>query len=420
MTSGSINIPYNPNKLLKRLSSTTLPNFHSIMASINEYVGNITNLVLPGDKNELIASSDIVLSTMTLDGMISNVKFDKVTAIDYLELTQSVVEIGCNYGYKILEEYKTMTCYKDRMTKKQRRVKQNSGRKQGLGTHFNSQVTFTIVSDKDEMNSYQVKLFTNGRVQIPGIGKLSKRNDELLEDILSIMISYIENYPSVLMLNKKNPVDMNYLTPILQNYKSITLLAEDCMYETRIVIENEKKFQLVPFLDLTSLERKILAFKAQYRTPLPIDSITFNPERYSGMLIKFSTPTMTTGNYKTDKLIEMIKLMYHKKASKSRQARPVSQPEEFSPDACSCEGECVEDCYSNRKIMRVIRMMQSYWHLNNKSAKRFRPKLTTVKLFRSGRINLDHVNDQGQAVIIRKFIVDMIMNNWSNVVYYEE
>lgn len=154
------------------------------MASVTEQVAKITNLVLPGDRNEIMASSDIVLSTMTLDGKISNVKFDKVDAINHLAVTSSIVEIGCNYGYMILEEYKSMTCYKDRMGKKQKRVDQRSSRKQGFGTHFNSQITFTIVSDKDAINSYQVKLFTNGRVQIPGIGKLSKRNDELLEDIL--------------------------------------------------------------------------------------------------------------------------------------------------------------------------------------------------------------------------------------------
>ncbi|KAG2821951.1 hypothetical protein PC112_g11158 [Phytophthora cactorum] len=55
-----------------------------------------------------------------------------------------------------------------------------------------------------------------------------------------------------------------------------------------------------------------------------------------------------------------------------------------------------------------------------KSSKRFRPKLTTVKLFRSGRINLDHVNDHDQAVTIRAFIVDQIKNNWSEVVYYDD
>ncbi len=392
------------------------------MASISQHVGELTNLILPGDRNELMASSDIVLSTMTLDGIITNIKFNKVTAIQHIDLTNRVVEIGCNYGYKILEEYKTWPCYKDRMTKKQHRVEQqNNSRKQGLGTHFNSQITFTIVSDKDAAHSYQVKLFTNGRVQIPGIGKLSKRNDELLEDILSAMISYIAAYPDVFLLCKSKPIDIEYLSPILQNYKSITLLADDCMHETRIVIDKGTRYQLLPFIDLAGLERLILAYKSEQRTPLPIDSITFNPERYSGMLIKFSTPVMVTGNFKIDKFIEMAKLIYHKRAKKSRQAKLLTPPDEFNPETCKCTGDkCEEDCFGTRKMMRVVRMMQNYWYLNSKSSKRFRAKLTTVKLFRSGRINLDHVNTHDQAVIIRKFIVKMIMTNWSEVIYYDE
>jgi hypothetical protein len=192
------------------------------------------------------------------------------------------------------------------------------------------------------------------------------------------------------------------------------------MYETRFIVENDKKFQLVPFLDLSTLERCILNFKNNHRTPLPIDSITFNPERYSGMLIKFSTPVHITGNFKLDKFIEMIKLIYNKKAKKSRMTKPLGSPDDYSPDSCSCDGKCIEDCYSTRKMMKMVRMMQLYWHLNSKSTKRFRQKLTTIKLFRSGRINLDHVNDPKQAVIIRAFIVDIIMSNWHDVVYYEE
>lgn len=391
------------------------------MASINNHVSQLENLVLPGDRNEIIADSDIKLSTMTLDGMITNVKFDKVDAINHIDLTPRIVEIGCNFGYKILEEYKSMPCYKDRMTKKKRRGEQNTSRRQGLGTHFNSQITFTIVSEKDLINSYQVKLFTNGRVQIPGIGKLSKSNDELLEDILSVMVSYISSYPDVLMFNKSKSVDVEYLTPILQNYKSITLAADDCMHETRILVENGKRYQLIPNLKLSELEKCILEFRSQCRTPIPIDSITFNSERYSGMLIKFSTPVMVTGTYALDKFIEIAKLAYHKKAKKSRVAKPLSPPEEFNPETCGCEeGECNEDCFKQRKMMRVVRMMQNAWHLNGKSSKRFRTKLTTVKLFRSGRINLDHVNDHAQAVIIRKFVVEMIMTNWERVVYYRK
>lgn len=117
---------------------------------------------------------EITLSTMTLDGYISNVKFDKEKAIDYLDLTDRIVEIGCNYGHKISENYKLMPCYKDRITKKKSKGEGKKRRSQGLGTHFNSQITFTIITDKDPLHSYQVKLFTNGRVQIPGIGKLFK------------------------------------------------------------------------------------------------------------------------------------------------------------------------------------------------------------------------------------------------------
>lgn len=389
------------------------------MSAINEHVNAITDLVLPGDRNEVIGSSDIILSTMTLDGQVSNVKFDKVDAINHLALTNNVVEIGCNYGYMILEEYKSWPCFKDRMKKKKRK-EGNSSRRQGLGTHFNSQVTFTVVSETDDKHSYQVKLFTNGRLQIPGIGKLSKSNDALLENILSIIVSYIMSYPDVLMLNKNNPVGVAYLTPILQNYKSVTLTAEDCMNETRVIVRKGMRYQVLPCLHLAALENVILEFKRNNRTPFPIDSIAFNPERYAGMLIKFSTPSMITKNFKIDKFIEMAKLFYFKNISKPRATRPPVAPETILPDSCSCMTTCVVDCYSTRKIMRVVRMIQNFWFMNGKASKRFHSKLTTVKLFRSGLINLDHVNNREQATIIRKFVVEMITDHWDEVVYYEQ
>jgi hypothetical protein len=345
-------------------------------------------------------SSEISLSTMTLDGFITNVKFDKVTAIESLKLTERVVEIGCNFGHKILESYKKMPCYKDRISKKKKRGELKTRRSQGLGTHFNSQITFTIITDKDENNSYQVKLFTNGRVQIPGIGKLSKGNDELLEDILSVMVSYIQSYPDTLILNRKKVVDVDYLSPILQNFKALTLLADDCMKEVRIIQENDKSFQLVPFIDLTSLERAIIEISAKDRPPFPIDNMIFNPERYSGMLIKFSTPKIITENYKMDKFIEMARLYYHKNATRSRVVKPSYHD-------------------SDDKMTRISKMIQMKWFENSKGSKKYRKKLTTVKLFRSGKINIDHVNNMNQAKLIREYVVKMIMMSWDTVIYYE-
>ena len=103
-----------------------------------------------------------------------------------------------------------------------------------------------------------MKLFTNGRVQIPGIGKLSKGNDELLEDILCVMVSYIQSFPDTLLLNKTKEVDVDYLSPILQNFKALTLLTDDCMKEVRVVHEEDTSYQLVPFIDLTTLENAII------------------------------------------------------------------------------------------------------------------------------------------------------------------
>lgn len=346
-------------------------------------------------------SSDITLSTMTLDGYITNVKFDKVTAIESLELTDSVVEIGCNFGHKISEEYKAMPCYKDRISKKKKRGEQKTRRSQGLGTHFNSQITFTIITDKDVNNSYQVKLFTNGRVQIPGIGKLSKGNDELLDDILTVMVSFIQQYPQTLMLNDTKEVEVDYLSPILQNFKALTLLTDDCMKETRVVHENDKMFQLVPFIDLNEFETALISMSAVKRPPFPIDNMIFNPERYSGMLIKFSTPKIVTGSQKIDKLMEMARLYYHKNAARSRMAKPSYND-------------------SDDRITRTVKMMQMKWHENSKGSKKYRKKLTTVKLFRSGKINIDHVNNMEQAKKIREYVVQMLMDSWDTVIYYEE
>ncbi len=347
-------------------------------------------------------TSDVItLSTMTLDGSITNVKFDKVKAIDYLEITDRVVEIGCNFGHKISESYKLMECYKDRITKKKKRGKLKSSRSQGLGTHFNSQITFTIITDLDTKNSYQIKLFTNGTIQIPGIGKLSKNNDELLEDILSVIISYIKLYPDVLMLNSKKDVEIIHLTPILQNFKSITLLSDDCMKEIKTIEDNNKTYQIPPAIELYAFENAIIRLSLIKRPPFNIDNMIFNPERYSGMLIKFSTPIIITNNYKLDKFIEMVKLFYRKKSKRSRIFKPSYND-------------------SDDKMTRIIKMIQMKWYENLKGSKKYRKKLTTVKLFRSGKINIDHVNNIEQAEKIRNYIVELIMDSWDSIIYYPD
>lgn len=341
----------------------------------------------------------IELSTMTLDGMITNVRFNKETAINYLTLTDSIVEIGCNYGYMISDTYKEMDLYKNRIKKKTEK-KSDTRKKQGLGTHFNSQITFTIWPHVDTNNTYQVKLFTNGRVQIPGIGKCETDANVLLDDMLNIICNYIKAHSETLMFRPNLPINVINIMPILQNYKSITLGADDCKEDTKYYVDKKGKTQIAePNLDLTILANIFLQYKETRQIPLILDSANFHPERYAGFLIKFSTPVLNTGSYKLDKFIEMTRLYYHDKVKKEK-LKPVDVLE--------------SDC----KIIKIVKMLKNAWAENNKCNKKIKKKLTTVKLFKTGKINIDHANNAEQTQIIRTIVVDTINKNWNDVVYY--
>lgn len=345
----------------------------------------------------------IELSTMTLDGTITNVRFNKEHTINLLTLSRNIVEIGCNYGYMVSEEYKSSKLYKDRLKKKKNKG-QDTRKKQGLGTHFNSQITFTILCDADPNNTYQVKLFTNGRVQIPGIGNFDKDNDSLLNNMIDILCSYIKQHGNALMFREHMPINVINISPILQNYKSITLGAEDCNQgEVKYWVNKKKEIKVAaPNLDLSELKRIFLEYhENQVRLPILLHSVVCHSERYPGFLIKFSTPKIITDNYKLDKFIEMARLYYKKKVKKPK-LKPINILE------------------SDSKIEKICKMIKNAWAENNKCVKKVKPKQTTVKLFKTGKINIDHANNEEQTIMIRKIVVDTINSNWDNVIYYPD
>ena len=344
-------------------------------------------------------NNSIELSTMTLDGMITNVRFDKESTIKHLTLTKNIVEIGCNYGHIISDEYVKMPNYKNRIKKKTEKV-YDTRKKQGLGTHFNSQITFTIISEIDANHTYQVKLFTNGRVQIPGIGKCTKGNHILVHEMLNIITSYIKKHP-VLMHRSDKDLKVINLVPILQNYKSITLGADNCKRVDKYYLDKHNKEKpSPPLLHLSKLELLFIQHKVNRDLTIGVNNAVFHAERYAGMLIKFSTPKIYYNNYKLDKFIEMSKLYYQAKVRRIK-LKPVSIDED------------------DDKMTTVVKMIQNAWAINNKCFKKLKQKLTTVKLFKTGKINIDHVNNKQQATIIRDIVINEINNNWKDVVYYE-
>jgi TATA-box binding protein (TBP) (component of TFIID and TFIIIB) len=323
--------------------------------------------------------ADFILSTMTFDGMISGIRFDNKIPLDNLVLTDNILEIGSNYGYKVSEDYINMDIYKNRIKKKSKKKFDKRG-KQGNGTHFNSQITFTILGKSDKQNTYQVKLFTNGRIQIPGIRDEYFAND-ILNEILNIMIIYIKNHSNILMFRDCMSLDITNLTPILQNYKSVLL--NDI---------NNPNGNLL--LDLHTFTK---CFDSN-TFPIYLKSTIFHPERYSGMLIKFSTPKIIFNNYHLDKFIEIVNLYVSMKTKKKKDIKNKIN---------------IEDS----KIERVCKMIQNAWSENNKHHKKLKQKLTTIKLFKSGKINIDHANNRKQALLLKDIVANMLIKYWDEIIY---
>lgn len=332
--------------------------------------------------------SDLQLSTMTLDGKITNIRFDKQTAIHGLYTYKKIIKIGCNYGTHISDTYESFFHSEKPKTNRGRKPKkiETSRKKQGNGSHFNSQITFTIVNETDT-SIYQVKLFTNGRLQIPGIGAIheSFQTDSSIQSIISILVEFINENRS-LQFNSSIPSSLEYLTPILQNYKFKLDLQEN-----------------IEFLDLFSLKKEFTGLKELRNFHIKIHSIIFHPERYAGLLIKFSTPELLTESSSINKFIELVKLYRFKKMIKRRNKKQTNP--------------MYDDAEQYAKVYKVVAMLQSCWMENNKVRKKVKARQTTVKVFKSGKINIDSANSFEEADQIRQFIIDEIQKRKELVVY---
>jgi len=325
---------------------------------------------------------------MTLDGKINNIKFDKKEAIHGLYTYENIIKIGCNYGMHVSDIYYEQYHKEKPKTNRGRKPKkvETYRKKQGNGSHFNSQITFTIMNPETKI-IYQVKLFTNGRLQIPGIGDIHCTNQykEIMDTVIASLLRFID-MNQTLKFNKEKPVELEYLTPILQNYKFKVDLKE-----------------MVEFLDLHNLKKEFTEVKNSRNTMIKIHSIIFHPERYAGLLIKFSTPEPITNSYNTNKFIEMSRLYLFKKNPSKKSIYTYNLSE--------------EDFQESPRMCKIIQMMCTFWKENNKVRKKVKSKQTTVKVFKSGKINIDSANSIKEADKIRLIIIDQIRKKRDMVVY---
>jgi hypothetical protein len=259
--------------------------------------------------------SDLILSTITVESKLSNIKFKEKELIEDLNINEKndIIKIGCNFNEYISDLYLEMTKPVKKSNRgRKKKIKPISTRKiQGNGKYFNSQITFTILDNEDKNKFYHLKLFTNGTIQIPFV---NNENILYITPIINKIITLLNDINYVKIENEKN-IDIIYIKSIMRNYKFHLIENKNFidLYILQDLLLNYKSSQDIYNLennpvdtvenksvdDLTENEnnekleinKKYLKYKNYTELyKLELTLIKFFPERYTGIILKFKTP----------------------------------------------------------------------------------------------------------------------------------
>ena len=168
--------------------------------------------------------------------------------------------------------------------------------------HKKFSLTDIIKIDCDECLSkiYQIKIFRNGNIQIPGV--LSPTFDDIIRP-MSILIKYLKKF------YKNENIKINYIMSEMRNY-SCRISNENYkidLHALKNVLKLEKNRKLLFDSDIQSVLSKIeLKFNWfsnilslwKLCTPADLAEIYFNTEKCSALMIKFYRPTYIKLNKK--------------------------------------------------------------------------------------------------------------------------
>lgn len=208
--------------------------------------------------------TQLAISTITISAQFNNVRCHEKTLPSLCKANEKVVRIASNYGDEIYPGYtpppvvvKSNRGRKKNKVKKQRQI-------QGSGKFMNSQTTFYVVKAE---GVYKIKVFRTGEIQIPGI----KTDD--FTDIRRAIDETRTVLSAALGLDRDDcPLhtheDGTQIQIVMKNYQW--------------AIDNTKW--------IINLELLKIKLREQYNTfpGIILDKldISFNPERYQGLLFK--------------------------------------------------------------------------------------------------------------------------------------
>lgn len=363
--------------------STNLRKAISSYLTVDEFRIIKTRLRLPLKNKLCQILSPLQLSTITVGGSLSNIKFNEELHFNKLKPRGKVLVVLCNYyeAYlkhdgtfdeqiwdskkeyptfpiapdkkipllnelreferirvnKILEQY----CYPCTIPKKS----SNRGRKkqekkvkkrktQGSGKCFNSGIQFTIKGDDPNRPDkyYKIKVYRNGSFTIPG--SLKEDLSDTIHPLEVISKFYSESFNTTVNLIEKHIIMLNY--------------------KCRLLLD-DTRFDIDKLLDLIYLEKKSPDSLSNIYG-IKIAEITYSADRYAGLTIKFSRDQ--------------------------------------------------NDIKVNTEI-------------SNKSGikKRNKNKKTTAKILQSCKINIDGAIERAEVYNIWQWLNELILNNYDIIVY---
>lgn len=195
---------------------------------------NGNQIFLDDSNEEFVLFTPMENSTCSLHLQLSNILFDERELISKLYCEGHIVAIHCNFGHIELDGFIPPTKAKISNRGRKKNIKPKNKRKvQGDGTCFDTQITFIMVDYVKRMKpkirdkfsdtaipfdrkteyilkDYHIKLFRTGTVGIPGI---------LREDYSDVMHSINELVKYMRRVFKDNTIKITEMYPTMKNYK---------------------------------------------------------------------------------------------------------------------------------------------------------------------------------------------------------
>jgi hypothetical protein len=271
---------------------------------------HIKNIAILKSKTFTSYFSKLNPSTLTAQGMLEGILFEEEKLIKELTIPDNEIQkIGCNYGEILNPNYEIPKPIQKSGRGRKPKPKTKSKRKtQGTGAYFSSQITFQIRNPENNIN-YKIKLFRNGKFQVPGI-----KDPSMCDLILPIKIlkQYLEK-----TFNKE--ICIMDFSAVMRNYKCKLLnenLYVDLEELERIINKEKKQSKIKPYVnyltefipDKFKLELKKYIGKTNI---LNIAELTYNNDRCFSLNIKFYRPMPDDRDKKTTvKLLKKGKINF--------------------------------------------------------------------------------------------------------------